>query len=70
MPSRAAASLRLASSYPDQRLGREVPYAARRVGLGFVMMLVAGFLSGLLGIEFGHVPGGPGDEQRRLCAFP
>jgi len=53
VPSRAAASLRLASSYPDQRLGREVPYAARRVGLGFVMMLVAGFLSGLLGIGSG-----------------
>jgi uncharacterized protein len=53
VPSRAAASLRLASSYPDQRLGREVPYAARRVGLGFVMMLAAGFLSGLLGIGSG-----------------
>ena len=53
VPSRAAASLKLASSYPDQLLGREVPYAARRVGLGFVMMLVAGFLSGLLGIGSG-----------------
>jgi uncharacterized protein len=53
VPSRAAASLKLASSYPDQVLGREVPYAARRVGLGFVMMLAAGFLSGLLGIGSG-----------------
>ena len=53
VPSRAAASLKLASSYPDHLLGREVPYAARRVGLGFVMMLVAGFLSGLLGIGSG-----------------
>lgn len=53
LPSRAAASLKLASSYPDQVLGREVPYAARRVGLGFVMMLAAGFLSGLLGIGSG-----------------
>ncbi|HXX59917.1 MAG TPA: sulfite exporter TauE/SafE family protein [Candidatus Sulfotelmatobacter sp.] len=53
VPSRAAAALRLASSYPDHRLRREVPYAARRVGLGFVMMLLAGFLSGLLGIGSG-----------------
>jgi hypothetical protein len=53
MPSRAAVALRLASSYPDQQLRREVPYAARRVGLGFVMMLMAGFLSGLLGIGSG-----------------
>jgi len=51
--SPAAVALQLASSYPDQRLGREVPYAARRVGLGFAMMLVAGFLSGLLGIGSG-----------------
>jgi len=53
VPSRAAAALRLASSYPDHRLRREVAYAARRVGLGFVMMLLAGFLSGLLGIGSG-----------------
>ena len=53
MPSRAAAALGLASSYPDHQLRREVPYAARRVGLGFVMMLMAGFLSGLLGIGSG-----------------
>ena len=53
VPSRAASALRLASSYPDQRLKREVPYAARRVGLGFAMMLLAGFLSGLLGIGSG-----------------
>ncbi len=52
-PSRAAAALGLASSYPDRQLRREVPYAARRVGLGFLMMLLAGFLSGLLGIGSG-----------------
>jgi uncharacterized protein len=52
-PSAAAAALGLSGSYPDQVLGREVPYAARRVGLGFGMMLGAGFLSGLLGIGSG-----------------
>ncbi|HTS14324.1 MAG TPA: sulfite exporter TauE/SafE family protein, partial [Candidatus Sulfotelmatobacter sp.] len=52
-PSAAAVTLGLSGSYPDQRLGHEVPYAARRVGAGFVMMLVAGFLSGLLGIGSG-----------------
>jgi uncharacterized protein len=52
-PSAAVAALGLTGSYPDRVLGREVPYAARRVGLGFGMMLGAGFLSGLLGIGSG-----------------
>jgi uncharacterized membrane protein YfcA len=52
-PSGLAARLRLASSYPDARLGREVPYAARRVPLGFVLMWGAGVVSGLLGIGSG-----------------
>jgi hypothetical protein len=52
-PSAAARALGLVSSYPDARLGREVPYAARRIGLGFVAMGVAGLLSGLLGIGSG-----------------
>ncbi len=51
--SPAAVTLRLAGSYPDHGLRREVPYAARRVGIGFVMMLLAGFMSGLLGIGSG-----------------
>ncbi len=45
--------LRLVSSYPDPRLGVEVPYAAQRVPLGFVMMGGAGLVSGLLGIGSG-----------------
>ncbi len=45
--------LRLSSSYPDTRLGREVPYSARRVPLGFAMMWIAGLVSGLLGIGSG-----------------
>ena len=52
-PSGLAARLRLASSYPDAREGREVRYAAQRVPLGFVLMLGAGLVSGLLGIGSG-----------------
>lgn len=48
-----ARRLRLAGSYPDARLGREVPYAAQRVPLGFVLMGGAGIVSGLLGIGSG-----------------
>ncbi len=48
-----AGRLRLVGSYPDARLGREIPYAAQRVGLGFAMMAGAGVVSGLLGIGSG-----------------
>ena len=47
------ARLGLAGSYPDARLGHEVPYAAQRVPLGFVLMAGAGVVSGLLGIGSG-----------------
>jgi Predicted permeases len=52
-PSAIAARLKLSSSYPDRRLGREVPYTARRVPLGFGLMWIAGVISGLLGIGSG-----------------
>jgi uncharacterized membrane protein YfcA len=52
-PSGLTARLRLSSSYPDRRLGREVPYSARRVPLGFGLMWIAGLVSGLLGIGSG-----------------
>jgi uncharacterized membrane protein YfcA len=52
-PSALATRLRLESSYPDRKLGREVPYSARRVPLGFALMWVAGVVSGLLGIGSG-----------------
>ncbi len=48
-----AARLRLVGAYPDRRLGRDVPYAAQRVPLGFAMMGLAGLVSGLLGIGSG-----------------
>ena len=52
-PSAAAIRLRLSGSYPDAQLGREVHYAARRIPLGFVLMGLAGLVSGLLGIGSG-----------------
>jgi uncharacterized membrane protein YfcA len=52
-PSPLATRLGLASTYPDARLRQEVPYAARRIPLGFVLMAVAGIVSGLLGIGSG-----------------
>jgi uncharacterized membrane protein YfcA len=51
--SALATRLRLASSYPDRKLGREVPYSARRIPLGFLLMWIAGVVSGLLGIGSG-----------------
>jgi len=48
-----ARRFRLMGSYPDAQLGAEVPYAAQRVPLGFVMMAGAGLVSGLLGIGSG-----------------
>lgn len=52
-PDALAARLHLLGSYPDARLRSEVPYAARRVPLGFALMLLAGVASGLLGIGSG-----------------
>jgi uncharacterized membrane protein YfcA len=45
--------LQLASSYPDRRAGHEVAYAVTGVPLGFSLMLIAGAISGLLGIGSG-----------------
>jgi uncharacterized membrane protein YfcA len=50
---RWARELSLPSSYPDQRLGREVAYEVTHVPLGFALMYVAGLISGLLGIGSG-----------------
>jgi uncharacterized membrane protein YfcA len=48
-----ADKLRLDSSYPERRLGKDVHYAVTGVPLGFVLMLLAGAISGLLGIGSG-----------------
>ncbi len=45
--------LHLSSSYPDHRLGRDVPYQVTRTPWGLGMMYVAGLISGLLGIGSG-----------------
>ncbi len=50
---RWADALGLASSYPDHKLGREVPYQVTHTPLGLAMMYVAGLISGLLGIGSG-----------------
>jgi uncharacterized membrane protein YfcA len=50
---RWADRLRLAGRYYDAALGRTVCYQVKRVPLGFVMMWVAGLISGLLGIGSG-----------------
>ena len=52
-PNALATHLKLASTYPDRYLGREVPYSARRIPFGFVVMWLAGAVSGLLGIGSG-----------------
>jgi len=52
-PSPLATALRLSSSYPDRRLGREICYVPRRIPLGFGLMWIAGVVSGLLGIGSG-----------------
>jgi uncharacterized membrane protein YfcA len=50
---RIAERLHLASTYPDQVLGRNVSYQVTRVPFGLAMMYVAGVASGLLGIGSG-----------------
>ena len=48
-----ALRLKLASAYPDRRLGRDVTYSVTGSPLGFGLMYVAGVVSGLLGIGSG-----------------
>ena len=50
---RWAEKLALASSYPDHKLGRDVPYQVTHTPVGLAMMYVAGLISGLLGIGSG-----------------
>ncbi len=50
---RWAEKLGLASSYPDHKLGRDVPYQVTRTPAGLAMMYIAGLISGLLGIGSG-----------------
>lgn len=52
-PKTWATSLRLHSSYPDERTGSPVPYQVARLPLGLALMWGAGLLSALLGIGSG-----------------
>jgi uncharacterized membrane protein YfcA len=52
-PDRLADSLGLHGSYPDASRGRVVTYRVARTKLGFVLMYVAGMVSGLLGVGSG-----------------
>jgi uncharacterized protein len=45
--------LRLDASYPDRRLGVDVPYRVQRIPLGMTLMYGAGLISALLGIGSG-----------------
>lgn len=60
-----AEKLKLNSSYPDQS-GNIVPYAVHRVPGGFIMMWIAGVLSGLLGIGSGALKVVAMDTMMRL----
>ncbi len=53
VPDYWAKRLRLGSTYPDAVLGKSIPYEATNVPAGFGMMVIAGLLSGLLGIGSG-----------------
>jgi uncharacterized membrane protein YfcA len=48
-----ARKLKLASTYPDEHLGKNVSYQVTHTPLGLGMMYVAGLVSGLLGIGSG-----------------
>jgi uncharacterized membrane protein YfcA len=59
-----ATKLRLNSSYPQN--GQEIPYTVHRVPGGFFMMLLAGIISGLLGIGSGALKVVAMDTMMRL----
>ena len=52
-PDRWADRLRLHDSYYDEAAGKEITYRVTRTPLGFVLMYIAGVVSGLLGIGSG-----------------
>jgi uncharacterized membrane protein YfcA len=63
-PDRLVAMLRLASDYPTPQ--GKVKYTPRHVPLGFGMMIVAGIVSGLLGIGSGALKVLAMDQAMRL----
>ncbi len=61
-----AARLGLNSHYPDKALGRDVPYTVHGVKLGFLLMIGAGMVSGLLGVGSGVLKVPAMDRAMRL----
>ena len=61
-----AKKLKLASSYPDPALGREISYVVAGVPAGLAMMYIAGVVSGLLGIGSGALKVPAMDRAMRL----
>jgi hypothetical protein len=52
-PDALADKLRMHDKYFDESLGREIVYRVTRIKLGFLLMYLAGVISGLLGIGSG-----------------
>lgn len=52
-PKPWAAALQLDGSYPDQALGKVIPYRVQQLPLGMGLMYAAGLISALLGIGSG-----------------
>lgn len=61
-----AGLFKLNSSYPDRAQGKEIAYAVTHVPLGFLLMLGAGVISGLLGIGSGALKVPAMDSAMRL----
>ena len=53
LPDPWAERLRLGGTYRDEALGQQITYRASRTPLAFLLMLIAGAVSGLLGIGSG-----------------
>jgi uncharacterized protein len=65
-PTETDRRFRLSGSYYSLRLGREVTYGAQHIAPGFLVMLAAGALSGLLGIGSGALKVVAMDSLMRL----
>ncbi|MDB5291451.1 MAG: hypothetical protein JWL69_2692 [Phycisphaerales bacterium] len=66
VPSRLADRLRLHAAYYDRAVGKRIAYRVEHVPLGFVLMYVAGVVSGLLGIGSGSMKVSAMDLAMRL----
>ncbi len=65
-PDRLSRALKLTGAYEDQALGREVSYNAMAAPVGFGVSLVAGLISGLLGVGGGPLKVAAMESAMRL----